>query len=1114
MLLAKNKPPESSTEITNSTHLDKPEQLSTINNRYKIRTVLGHGGMGIVYCVEDIASAGQKIALKTINVKNLSSKKLAEFRSEFLVMSRLKHPHLVQVYNFSYDQQNQLYYLTMEYVDGITLKDTLNRSKKLSYETVLSIIVTLARTLSFIHSRKIIHRDINPKNIMFTAHNVVKLLDFGIAECERNDAEAKGTPLYIAPEALRGVSDKRTDIFSLGITFYHMITHAPFYDQDTSPYIINLLKNKSIFNTHKDTMLTQVEHEGFRQIITRMVAYNPEERFQDSISVITAINSYLGSDFPFETNDTKEAYVLGSGFIGRQKELEQLKASVAGDMDNKSIIWVQGDAGIGKSRLFAEFKNFCQIQDIMFFEGSCYSDFKKKFSPFLPILGELLFYIDPMLLQKHGPVLKKILPDHQQLSAILPSPSLDQHTEHITLVQTITECIIDYTQSRAQGCVLYLNDMQWSDEGSVDILKAFVKKCHGRKNVPDTKDVKIWIYLSSRHENIDELNTFTDKSPVTTMHLKPFNVAMVYQYLGAIFGENNIGENLKKEIPAIHNKTGGNPFFLQELIKSAITHSYISRDECFWDLHKSLSSIYSLNDLTTLTSSRLQRLILSEQEQKALQIIALFNRSLLWDELKKIIAVDFSFILKLQKMEIIQFKYHQKSISIQIAHKFIQDSIVAEIGNKEMLHEYIAAALETLYADTAEKYVDDCAYHYYQAGNREKSIFFISNALKLAEKRFENEKTIDYYDKLLTVYENELEEKFVVLFGKIHFLFGIGKLSLIAKPLEDALKLSQQVNTPHLVAYLYYYNGSYLLDSGFRPEEAISSYEKGLTIIESIGAAEIEDCLNYYCRILFRLAYSYFYVLKDYEKALFYVEKGRKVVEKTDNVYNKALLLIELAQINHAKGNIQSALTYINEATSILREIKNENIIFQRDYSLCMGFTGFYHSCMGEYEKALDYITTQIVVARKIDNTNLVVGGLIKKADVLLALHDIDGARELCHEALHMFPECTEYEFKFMGKILAAKIEYLCGSQNQAVKMIKNVLNDSKSHFEEAKLYYLLWQMNSSEVFRNRALKLYNTILQKTSDYTYQTRLDALVAKNRFADIFGNLIDHHKDRHT
>lgn len=198
------------------------------------------------------------------------------------------------------------------------------------------------------------------------------------------------------------------------------------------------------------------------------------------MEIIVDLNEALGTHYPLETNETKEAYVLGAGFVGRDNELEKLKKHVKEPGESFYAFWIQGEAGIGKSRLFLEFKNWCQLHSIAFLEGTCFDTLNILFGPFLVILNELLLHAGSQQIQQYGPELKKILPYHESLHDIAPGPVHDPQTERSNQIRTIVQCLIDITYTFTHGCVLYLNDMHWSDEGSIEVVNTLLREMQFR----------------------------------------------------------------------------------------------------------------------------------------------------------------------------------------------------------------------------------------------------------------------------------------------------------------------------------------------------------------------------------------------------------------------------------------------------------------------------------------------------------------------------------------------------------------------------------------------------------------------------------------------------------
>jgi serine/threonine protein kinase len=213
---------------------------------YRIVEKLGEGGMGTVYLAEDIMLE-RKVALKILNpLLTKESHFTDRFRHEAKIQASLIHPNIVSLYNYFREGDN--YCMVMEYVEGDTLKHLISGTGPMPEQRAVWILNQLLEAVGFAHKKGIIHRDIKPSNILITKDDDVKILDFGIAKILQDKGLTKtgtkmGTVYYMSPEQIKAVKDidHRTDIYSLGITLYEMLSgRVPFnVDTDSDFEIMN-----------------------------------------------------------------------------------------------------------------------------------------------------------------------------------------------------------------------------------------------------------------------------------------------------------------------------------------------------------------------------------------------------------------------------------------------------------------------------------------------------------------------------------------------------------------------------------------------------------------------------------------------------------------------------------------------------------------------------------------------------------------------------------------------------------------------------------------------------------------------------------------------------------
>ena len=207
-----------------------------LGDRYEIIEEIGTGGMSNVYKAKDHV-LGRDVAVKILKEEFAEDKTfVAKFRQEAQAAAGLEHPNIVNIYDVG--NEDGLYYIVMEYVQGITLKTYIEKKGHLNYKEVLSIAIQVGRGIEAAHNKGIIHRDIKPQNIIISNEGKVKVTDFGIAKATSSNtmsAEAMGSVHYISPEQARnGYVSTQSDIYSLGIVMYEMTTGRVPFDGETA----------------------------------------------------------------------------------------------------------------------------------------------------------------------------------------------------------------------------------------------------------------------------------------------------------------------------------------------------------------------------------------------------------------------------------------------------------------------------------------------------------------------------------------------------------------------------------------------------------------------------------------------------------------------------------------------------------------------------------------------------------------------------------------------------------------------------------------------------------------------------------------------------------------
>lgn len=265
--------------------------------RYEIVGELGRGAMGIVYKAMDPV-IGRTVAVKTIRLSEEGtglkrSELLTRFQTEARAAGLLTHPNIVVVYDAG--EEDGLYYITMELVEGKSLQALLDGGHSFPLPRTLRILDQTCSALQFAHERNVVHRDIKPANLMLTADDTVKITDFGTAKIlqfgsTQQTSHVMGTPSYMSPEQVKGRAvDGRSDIFSLGVMLYEMVTgEKPFPGQNITTVIYKIVNEEPVPPRQIDPSI----HPGISAVVMKALAKEPEQRYQTCREMLEDLRNY------------------------------------------------------------------------------------------------------------------------------------------------------------------------------------------------------------------------------------------------------------------------------------------------------------------------------------------------------------------------------------------------------------------------------------------------------------------------------------------------------------------------------------------------------------------------------------------------------------------------------------------------------------------------------------------------------------------------------------------------------------------------------------------------------------------------------------------------------
>ena len=729
-----------------------------INERYRIEALVGWGGMGFVYRASDALHPKRAVALKAIRSDVLSLPALERFKEEFRTMASLRHPNVARVYDFEAIRAargEQL--ICMEFLDG---RDALTATGGASLQVLLDIVVQICRALSYVHSRGIIHFDLKPSNVWVCEDGTVKVLDFGIAGPMPAGIDTVfGTPHYMAPEVLQQASriDHRADLYSLGVTAYELLCRRRPHDGLSLDHLLRRQLSGAI-RFPVDVIIP----DWLQRTVAKLCAPDPEGRFRTANEVIAAISVGAGESYELETRETKESYILSSRFVGREEIYERVLAFVRQRIDtgapsrrpSAAAFFVGAPSGMGKSRLFREVRHHLQLGRALFVEANCYEGGVSEYAPIVEAVQQLQPYLSAAgavaLFDRYGPEIAKLVPRFARSNRVTPSSRLaNPEHERNRLLAAITGFLVEAAE--VVPYVLYINDLQWAQPATAAVIERVAGAAAQRQAAP------MALLGSYRNDELPGrafepvLERLREQERLLDEQLEPLEEADVETILRSMLGVAELPRAFFERLAA---ETGGNPYFLQELVRGLIDSGTIFLSDTGWRTAQRIDQLHFPESVAAAFRQRLERL--SPELRGLLDPIALYGRPVehalieaLHDGDDAALETDLASLRK--RGLLVASPSVEGDARHNLAHDTMRETVFADIDGerRSRLHHALAVAIERCFAGGLDAYLGDLAHHFRGALVRDKACFYALLAADQARAVYANARAIEHYEHAL-----------------------------------------------------------------------------------------------------------------------------------------------------------------------------------------------------------------------------------------------------------------------------------------------------------------------------------------------------------------------------
>jgi serine/threonine protein kinase/tetratricopeptide (TPR) repeat protein len=1011
--------------------------------RYRIIEDLGEGGIGKVYKAYDLWNR-KEIALKILTTGKENRLLWENFKNEFLLLTQLQHPGVVEVFDFGYINRSgwgkppdeiahldlihgKVPYFTMEFVEGRTLHQNfdLSSSKNASHfkdsiltqsEKLYHFIWQICDILEYLHLRGIVHCDLKPDNICVTDRIFnLKLLDFGLFEeiGAKSKKTTKGTLPYMAPEMFSGEPiDERTDLYSLGVILYELVTSKlPFFSDDPMKIVSAHLEQTPIppkdLNPHLD--------ESLNQFILNLLEKSPSRRPQNASEVRESATTHLKGNSGIAERKTFLSHLYSGELVARDTEdacvRQLLKDTVS---SGGRVILLPGEQGVGKSFFLKNLRIRSQLEGILYVDSNCLEDQTKAYQPLIEILRKIKPYLedhDPradLAKEKFNQALKLML---QKPRGRAISVSQEQHSTHQKIIESLI-CV-----SQILPLVLAIDNLQWADFQTLRFLSQFGQ---------NIEKGKILLACAFRPEEIQEKTLLKElidgwREMRWCEYIKLDRLD--YQKTKIFIRSKLRGERFPEGFFSyMHQNTSGNPFFLTEVLNYLLEKGIIFLKDWRWEVDSErLGQTTVPESMETVLLKNLERYDLHTFD--FLTTVAVMGKRFDPELVKKLnlfVKNDFSkilFILVKDQVFIKRESPLEGRLYYEFANQSLQSLLYQRFDEKKKveLHGRIAKLLEERGFEEDEETVFEIGRHYLKSHHHEKAYrYALLSAEKMAQ-RFANQEVLEYLGASIETTskfrdkEEGARKKVEALMRRADFHKQIGEVNQALKDYKTILRLTKYSTHLKMIAEAYNDLGdTYRLKHDYK--KGLSCLKKALEIRQKLG-----DPLKM-ANTLHNMGIVY-WIDSQYQQALISFEKALNIYREVGHKTYIASTLNNMGLIFRAQLRYAQAMKYFQESLHITKELGNKE-----ETARCLNNMGATYFDLGKYDEAVKCYLESLKLNTTMKNKKEIVYNLVNLGEVYQKTGDFANALKYSQKGLELaanidFTQAEGHILKNLGAI-------------------------------------------------------------------------------------------------
>ena len=970
--------------------LNLPGQM--LKDRYRIEDKIGEGRLGTVFGGTDI-ELNTPVAIKILS-PSFSEGAIEQFLRQARQIIDLIHPNIVDI--LECDEDRGITFMIEEFIESKTLRDVLdeNSDQPLVFDIALSIAESITRALEYAHANGVVHGDLKPKNVLLPGD--VKISDFGLGRLESGKSLVNlDVPLtlvtarYLAPEQVLGHPiDARTDLYALGVILYEMFTGQPPFEGS----------DEEVLESHRNSFPVAPREinpnlsRSLEHLILKLLDKDPNKRYANARQVRYILNSMVVA-VSSEVQPRVFATEQWPALVGREDVLSRLTGLWSETQQGRGqLVFLRGESGIGKTRLVQELIYY--LDETTVFIGNCQR--LKESIAYQPYVTAITTYLDSVSAETLGEDMAQLWPEILQLvpelSVLIPNfnpPSFkDKALRQPAATINLAESIARATTKRPW--LLILDDLQWADHSSFKLLDYLARHC-GQMAL-----MIVGIFEDSNAgENEFLINTLADlktQPNQTTISLKGLVEGEVKELLENVWSQV-VPTDLVK---AIHNRTGGNPLYVEEVAKGLIDEGVVTWRDHRWHFGSVVESGLpkQVNDAILRRVNRLSR-----ETQTFLSQAAIFDPVIKFEDIH-----EMSDLSEWDALDSLNTTLERQFLKAAPADKFLhfshvkmQEVLYQGLSSlrQQLMHREAGEALERQYPSEPKEIPESLAHHFFQANQLEKGLIYSIQAATKARAVHADQNALYWYTQALDAIEQlgmdspTQKQRFELLLAREQIYYQQGDRQAQRNDLEALQGLAQSLDDPAKKARIHNRQAAYSHIMNHL-DEAIAEAQAGLTAARQINDPLLEsESLSQMARIAMHKG--------QFDTAHEQLQKALDTLKETDNRQAKIKVLNDLSGLHRLKNNYTESDAYAQQGLEM-----SQLVVDRYGQAISLSSLGETSLQIGDYTEGQSHLHQALTITHFIGNRQAEANTLNRLASLYKEVGDYQLARYYVEQAMSL----------------------------------------------------------------------------------------------------------------